>query len=266
MKRPPAEVTPVTTAPSFLHTPLKAPGSARQGGRRDPAEKVEDGKMLKRIAAIATLVLLAAACMMTESEHTFYLDPDGSVTWMVVDSNVRSDEEGQKGLDEELAFLDSVDSGEHDTAVMMDECAPLRIDTRLVRDERPYMVVTSGRFGNVADLFQCLFDADDADALVELIRLDGHYRLTINVDVALEDDVEASETEAKVTTNHVDPLPADVVSFFLTEGEFVEAEGFVIDEESRSARPIEFDEKQLEEIVRKGTLVYSLTWTAPAGN
>jgi hypothetical protein len=182
---------------------------------------------------------------------------------MVVHSNIRSDEEGQKGLDEELAYLDSVDTAEHGTAVLMDECAPLRVDTRLVRDERPYMVVTSGRFGNVADLFQCLYDAEDGDARAELIRLDGHLRLTISIDVALEEDVEPSETEPKVTTDHVDPLPADVVSFFLTDGEFVAAEGFEIDEEGRTARPIEFDEGQLEEIVREGTLVYSLTWTVP---
>ena len=99
-----------------------------------------------------------------------------------------------------------------------------------------------------------------------LILLDGHNRLVITVPIDLYEDVESSETEAEITTHQVDPLPSEALRLVLTEGEFVAAEGFEIDEARRSARPTDFDEEQLEEIVRSGVLVYSLTWTAVPGD
>jgi hypothetical protein len=199
-----------------------------------------------------------------ETDWTFYLDPDGSVTAMIVDSDIRSDAEGQEALDEEQELLDSLAAGEYHKAIQMDECAPLSIDSQLVRDERPYMVVTSARFRNVVDLFQCIFDEDDGDGRAEFIPLDGHNRLVITVPVDVYDEVGVSETEAEITTDDVDALPSDALRFVLTDGKFVAAEGFEIDEARRSARPIDFNEEQLEEIVRAGVLVYSLTWTVPA--
>ena len=94
------------------------------------------------LVLVAAAMVLTAACINQTNRHIFYLDPDGAVTWTVVQEEIRSDAENREDrVREEREFLRAVNRGEHDVARALGQLGASWIDTRFVRAERPYTVV-----------------------------------------------------------------------------------------------------------------------------
>src|SRR3954463_7533014 len=106
--------------------------------------------MLKRF----TMLLFAVASPFTvgwlqkETSHTVYLSPDASVEWVASEANVRSDEaEIGKRLAEEQEYIGTALLGAHDVARGLMGLDPLQaVRTTVLRDERPFHVVTVAKF------------------------------------------------------------------------------------------------------------------------
>ncbi len=72
-------------------------------------------KNLKKMQAVLMLAgsgLLATGCLVGETTHGLYLDPDGGVTWTVRQQDVRSNSE-ERRAEEEESFLANVRAGRH---------------------------------------------------------------------------------------------------------------------------------------------------------
>ena len=105
---------------------------------------------MKKLLIVAAMTLLASACLQKETRHTLYLEPDGSVTWIIDESDVRSDEEDQLARDrEEAEFLALARSGRHPVAEALRELGAMGVYVSVQRADRPFSVSTEGRFVSI---------------------------------------------------------------------------------------------------------------------
>jgi hypothetical protein len=205
---------------------------------------------MKKLLILTTAVALTTACLNHHDRHVFYLDPDGSVAWTVVQTEIRSNAETEPDrVREEREFLDSVDRGEHPVARALDQLGALWVDTQLVRDERPYTVVTEARFESVARALGEFFHRLDLVAETRLEAEDGLMRLSFCYR-------EGQGHTAGSDNELVEALLADheAYRFVLTEGKFLEAEGFRLEADGTAAVLLDLSEND------DGTATHSLTW------
>ncbi len=202
------------------------------------------------LTLVAAAVVLTAACINQNTRHVLYLDRDGAVTWTVVQQEIRSDAEDTRDrIREEREFLQAVDRGGHDVGRAFGRLGALWVDTQLVRAERPYMVVTEARFGSVARALEGFLTRVGLDAGAhleadgDLMRLTFYYR-------EMEDDDTDSDDE--VLGSLIDDHES--YRFVLTEGKFIEAEGFRLEDKDTAAVLLEVDEDG------EHKAVHSLSW------
>jgi hypothetical protein len=206
----------------------------------------------KALTLVAAAMVLTAACINQNNRHIFYLDPDGAVTWTVVQEEIRSDAEDKlERIQEEREFLKAVDRGEHDVARAFGRLGALWVDAQLVRAERPYTVVTEARFESVARAMEEFLTRVGLEAAAhletdgDLMRLTFCYR-------EVEDEAEGSEDD-EVVENLIGDHEA--YRFVLTEGKFIDAQGFRLEAGDTAAVLVEVDENN------DGAAIHSLTWS-----
>ena len=121
---------------------------------------------MKRTLVLLVICVLTAGCLLKRTTHTLYLETDGTVTWTVLEADVRSSEDKASARrEEEKDFLDRVASGEHAPAdPIVDETARAKSARRLgfarVRIDAPDLKarrIGIARFGvqprNIGDRF-----------------------------------------------------------------------------------------------------------------
>ena len=227
---------------------------------------------MNKMLTIIAIAAVAAGCVRKETSHTLYLDPDGAVTWMVLEKDIRSDAgDVEKRNEEEGEFMDARRAGEHDIAQALSEIGAEWIETRILRDERPYMVVTEARFDTIDEPLQSFFDRMEAPISAELFHEDDRVRFVIACDLEALDQAEQRDTDEEETEVFLALFgDAEHYRLVLTDGEFVEARGFEMVDEQTAAVLQEQTREQIETIEEFDdhgrTVVYSLTWTTPSEN
>jgi hypothetical protein len=212
---------------------------------------------MKRVALVTTAAAAAlfAGCLEQRVEQVLYLDPQGGVTWSVLQQEVRSDEQDtEKRAAEERAFLARARAGGHRIARAFDSLGALRVDTRVLREERPYAVWTEARLGRVDAVLETFLRTVGVPARAEL-REEGNLR---RLELALRPDAVLPSDEDHPAEALVDEAAA--YRFVLTEGRFVEAAGFRLEDDDRVAVMLDPDDEEMER--RDGDVVYRLAWSA----
>ncbi len=212
------------------------------------------------LVLVAAAMVLTAACINQNNRHIFYLDPDGAVTWTVVSEEIRSDADDRPDrVREEREFRQAVNRGEHDVARALGRLGALWVDTRFIRAERPYAVVTEARFESVARALEGFLTQVGLEAEAHLEAEGDRMRLTFFYR-ELEDDAECElegDTAGSKDDDVVDSLISDheAYRFVLTEGKFIDARGFRLEGGNTAAVLVEIDEND------EGKAVHSLTWS-----
>ena len=184
--------------------------------------------------------MASVACLTKETSSTLYLDPGGTVTWSVLDRNVRS------GGAEELEYLNAIVRDDHGVTRAFRKLGALEVSTQVLRSIRPYSVLAEGRFSGIDILGQRLLDACGLRGLSTLRQHpDGSttWILVVHADeqASADDSVGIGDDQTKIV---------------LTRGRFLSAEGFVI---AGDEATFPSDSPEPEE----GTpITLSLTWTA----
>jgi len=208
-------------------------------------------KVMLILMMVLPACLASVACIEKEVDHTLYLDPDGAVTWVVLERDIRStSKDPLERAKEEQEVLDLWARNEHPMATALGGLHPLSLDCRLVRAERPFMIVTSARFPQVDDALEGLYE-----------------EMGIRNEATLERSADKTRMEWKLWTGEIDDEEVDVfeaalteeLRFVMTGGRFLEAEGFEISSDGSRA-VIVFDEEAGED--ENEILTLSLTWTA----
>lgn len=211
--------------------------------------------MRKRLgmAGVLAAALSMAACLEKETTHTMYLSPDGEVAWTTVERNVRSDGQHTSSRDaEEAEYLAAALAGTNDVAKGLAVLEPVRVQTRVLRRERPFTVMTEARFSSVEEL---------ANRIMAECRLTGDAYTTREADAVtlhLHLDFRGVDQE----TENTSPVMAliDEISAYrivLTDGRFVEAIGFTLNDDNTIATPIAISDEAMKAM---GVLDLSLTW------
>lgn len=208
-------------------------------------------KTLLPLLATASLVL--TGCLLKETTHTLYLDADGSLTWQVLERDVRSDaDDPEERAAEEREYVELFSLGRHDVAEGLLVLGADSLDAVMLRERRPYTTMTTARFPAVDALARELLYRLGVSGTVQYESLGEEHRLTVCIDAEDDDGEPPGDGEALALVED-----AESYRLFLTDGVFTEAVGFELADDGRTATLAEVDEEELEQ---SGVLVLRLTW------
>jgi hypothetical protein len=184
------------------------------------------------LAMLLAGAMLAPGCLVGETTHTLYLDPDGGVTWVVMEHAVRSDaqDDAERGREED-EFLGQAWKAEHPVARALESLGPSEMQVDVLRPRRPFTVVSEARFRAVDDLARAFLAGIGVRAEVRLERLGDQMHLALLLEEGDEEGAEDSDVLLSLVGD------ADDYRFALTEGRFVDAEGFTVSEDGAVAVP-----------------------------
>ena len=206
------------------------------------------------ILAVAGL-LVTAGCLRKEVTHTIYVSP-ASVEWSAIEKDVRSDDtDAATRLLEEQDYLLGARAGQHGVAKALRAIGATRIDTTILRRDRPFTVVTAGRFSDLGELARALMAAARVrgDASVERDGCTRTFRAWVDPDSASSGESDAlADLFGEWSTYRL----------VLADGRFVRAEGFDIEDDGAVATPA--TPGAGEDGIVRVSLVWSEGWCAPA--
>lgn len=199
---------------------------------------------------------LTAGCLQKETSHTLYLSPDGAVSWVTSEANVHSDEgDVSKRIVEEQRYLAPALLGTHDVARAFADLGPQgSVRTTVLRDGRPFHVVTEARFEGIDRVLARLFTEVGVTNTASLVRNGDQATLRVRLDFAkgIQDD----------ETPVVELLDLDHFRFVLTEGRFGEVTGFDVSDDTSAKFSTEWLERADKAYQANGTIEFALSWTA----
>jgi hypothetical protein len=200
-------------------------------------------------ALLAVLALLpAVGCIQEDVTQTLYLSPSG-VIWSVLEKDVRSDEnDPAKRISEEQNFFLAADAGAHGVAKAMQELGAQSVKTTWLRRERPYSVMTEGRFSDIRQLATAILRDSETQGDVSLERTGCQTRFSVRMDLRSSSESPKDSVLGELMTD------LKTYRIVLTEGRFISADGFDISDEGMVAVP---DAKKKAD---DGMLTLSLVW------
>ena len=213
-----------------------------------------------RLAVLVVIALAATGCLQKETIHTLYLSPDGSVRWMVEESGVHSDEadEGRR-LAEEQAYIGPALIGAHRVALGLQATGPdSLVQTTVVRDERPFHVITQTQFFRVDRMFERLFTQAGLKAAVTLESAQGRHRLRMRFDFTRELEERSSPATALLED-------FENFRFVLTDGRFVAGGGFDVPDRRRAVISRDWAEAAGKAVSERRDIELVLTWMDAEG-
>lgn len=220
--------------------------------------------------ALTVLLALAAAALLTgclakETTHTLYLDTDGSLTWTVLEKEIRSvaDDPAER-VAEEQEYLELFAREDHPVAAALRRLGG-EISTRSLRAERPYATLTEARFENVAALGDTVAAALGVPgrAVLETIgHADGRVERRLRVVLELpeeEDDLLGDDDEILLAlVEEPEAYRIVLAGDPSTTVRFTEARGFTLEADDVAV----FEGLSDDELERRGgVLELELGWS-----
>jgi hypothetical protein len=219
---------------------------------------------MNRYVANAVLLaglVLAPACIQQETTHTWYLSPGGEVTWMTIERDIRSDaREPADRYREEQEVVDRLAARAHPVQVALGRLGADPVHVRVLRRERPYAVLTVGRFARADQMIQRLLDELRIPASAAM-AVEGQQATLEIVMLAPADEPDSEEDSPVAALTDCDTP----YRFVLTDGRFVSATGFEIESDGTIAVLDEKFLRGLDDSDAPVRLFVTWTLTSPAG-
>jgi hypothetical protein len=189
-----------------------------------------------------------SGCLRKEVTQTIYVAPSG-VVWSAIERDVRSDEKAPADrIREEHDYFLAASAGRHPMAEAFRRLGAQSVTTTWLRRERPYSVMTEARFGDVRQLATAILRDAQARGDVTLVRDGCQTRFGVRVDLDSAPDSSGDSALDELLTD------LETYRFVLTEGHFVSADGFEIDEDGAIAVP------DKTKTATDGILTLALVW------
>lgn len=212
--------------------------------------------MMKMRAFVSVLAVLAAGgCLQKDTTHALYLAPDGSLTWTVSEAHVYSDDgDPGKRAAEEQAYIGPALLGAHRVALGLQSLEPESlVRTSVVREERPFHVITEARFAQADRALQRLFTESGIPARVTLVHDDTHTSLRIRFDFSRQ--MVDRDTPAAALLEDIEHFV-----FVVPEGRFIAGGGFEVPDRTRARISKEWLGAVENAIDARATIEFVLTW------
>jgi hypothetical protein len=217
---------------------------------------------MKRISLALALAasLAATACLQKDTTSTIYLRQDGSLDWVVLEQNVRSDDtDAAKRITEETAYVDEVARGDHGVAEGFLALGADDVRIRWLRSERPYAMMVDARFDSLAGIFERPLTKCAVPHEVRITQYGGVTTWRLWFDVGPDGEgIDRDQHEGcdDGLDGLADALEMKVV---LASGTFAAATGFTL----KGADTAVIDEEAITRASRtSGRIELSLSWTA----
>ncbi len=214
--------------------------------------------MLKRliIPVFVVTASLTAGCLQKETSHTLYLAPDGSTVWVTSESDVRSSEtDAGKRILEEQDYIGAALLGNHGVARGLAALRPQSVvRTTILRDERPFHVVTDARFAAVDPVLERVFTEMGIRTSASLVR--GSDGNTLRVRLDFSHPLEEHETPVSQLMDNIEHF-----RIVLTEGRFGAVSGFDVTNETTATLSAEWLDQAEKAYEAKGTIEFALSWS-----
>ena len=211
------------------------------------------------VVLVLGMASVAAGCLQKDTTHTLYLSPDGAVAWVAEDANVYSDENdpGQRAA-EEQAFIGPALLGSHPAARGLQALRPdTLVRTTVVREERPFHVITEARFSRAEGMLERLFTESGIKARVTLTQEDGHSALRMHFDFTRPPDHRDNPAAALLQD-------LEHFAFVLTAGRFIAGGGFDVPDRTRAVISSEWMTGVEQAIEARRSIDLVLTWQPDA--
>ena len=221
---------------------------------------------MKKTALILTILLTCTACLEKDIRHDLYLYPDGSVDWTTMESNVRSTISDPAERDmEDSQYLMAAQRGEHSMALALESMGGRRVRSRIIRDERPFRVLTSAYFVSIEKMFRRMLDEagikNEVDLELGVLVEDpgtGAEILCDRLVIRIEEEETKEDDEEDPPVSEI-LFSLEEMQIVLVEGRFVAARGFEIHSRGDLAtmEPDDGEQQDPEE----NESVYWLSWS-----
>ncbi len=213
-------------------------------------------KTLIRTIGLSAVSFLASGCLIRDTTQTVYLEPNGTVTWSVLEKDVRSDApRAEDRAREETAFIAAAAAERHPIATAFARLYPSDLHTMILRSGRPFTVLTEARFTRLDTL---MADFAAAMGLSSTSVLEGRDDVRTWAWTVREEANGDARDDAKEIAALVDSFEA--CRFVLSTGRFLSATGFDLSSDHRVATLHVPDNPHGTGAA--DTLQLSLTWTS----
>jgi hypothetical protein len=183
-------------------------------------------------ALVVALGFAASACIVSDTTQTWYVEPNGRVTWVVDEKDVRSDcQSAEDRRREEADFWLSVQQERHGAAAGLLELSGARAKTLVLRSEVPFHVRTEGKFAGLDVIGQRLIGvvAGTGTSLIKQDADRSEWTLVMRDPAASGTTGDPSDAVAHLIGS------LDTLKVVLVGGRFEDAEGFKLSDDRRVA-------------------------------
>lgn len=193
---------------------------------------------------------LIAGCIVSDELTTITIQPDGSADWIRFQSNIRSTEQGAKGVQELQKFVEEFDARSNSDFTRITEAGGEVHEARWVRREEPFTNVIKARFPTASSFEKFGTVKNDKGEVIAPVRFTQNgNRRKISLVVPVPRD-EQPETQAPPSPKELREQQANGISetrIVVAGGRIVASQGFVVAGDKRSCL---VDANQIAELLR----------------
>jgi len=173
------------------------------------------------VALVLAAALACAACIQKDVRNVVYLQPDGSAVWTILETGARSDAKSAPDRRaEEADYRRTILSNPTPLVAFLEMLGGRRVSRTVLKDTAPFEVHTSAEFDRIDALFERIC-ASASRFCVASVHDDGQRRvLTVEVQGPLTPPAPEHPALLDALTK---------LTFVMADGHFVEAAGFILD-------------------------------------
>ena len=213
--------------------------------------------------AVFAVLLLTTGCLQKDTKETWYLGPSGAVTWVVTESDVRSDAQAPADRqNEENAYRLAFERGDQPVARGFRTLGFGAMRTVVLRNEVPFAVRTEAKGLSLGELGLRIITRAGLMGTSTLAR-DGNawiWKFTAR-------DPHAPDATAPMDDD-LSALLSDLnqLNVVLIDGRFESADGFTLSGDRRVATLIDPDERHDVTGADDSLIVIALRWIEPTAS
>ena len=202
-----------------------------------------------RLSPVSAILLLVTSCIVSDELSVITILADGSADWVRFQSNIRSTEKGEKGMEERRRFVDDFEAQRDPDFERLRAAGGKVLEARWIQKQEPYSTVVTARLPGPKALeeFLTLRGNQGEPAVQTRFTQDGsRRRLALTVSFPEEKLPELSSDDAR---RQEDADGFSRMRIAVLPGRILSSRGFKASADGRSAL---LDLQEIESALRAG--------------
>lgn len=184
---------------------------------------------------VAVVILSLTSCIVGDQLVTLTIQPDGSATWLRLQSNIRSTEEGEKGAQELKRYVEDFEAGRDPDCARIREVGGEIVEARWARSQEPYASVVSARLSRAALEAFYSHKNEKGEPVVETRFTQEGKRRRLSMRVTLDEATVANLQRTPGERRQDRGNGVSETRIGVARGRITAARGFIVADDHRSA-------------------------------